>query len=253
MLLTLCATYLVVLIIHSALKHGLRVYRNAVAEDVLKSSPRASGSTGYRTRGRTMVGSCAEGKRIAVLGQEVEAISVFAGTAFAEVAVHGGTIIGLSLFMILTQPLLASICLRFLLPQVLLVPFIQRRINVLSQERVGARRTLNTSVMDADTDNFLSTSVSLRGLGVNIAWWKSIARVLVNGLNALAPLTVLRLGGLLVIHGLTTLGVIVAFVSGFQRLADPARDLLDYYREASLTETRYRMAADRLCSVPSSR
>jgi ABC-type bacteriocin/lantibiotic exporter with double-glycine peptidase domain len=40
-------------------------------------------------------------------------------------------------------------------------------------------------------------------------------------------------GGYLVTSGATTIGTVVAFISGFQRLADPSRELLAYYRLAA--------------------
>ena len=60
----------------------------------------------------------------------------------------------------------------------------------------------------------------------------------------LAPLGVLVFGRWLVIEGRTDSGTLVAFLSGFDRLAEPVRALVAYYREASLTQTRYRMIAD---------
>jgi hypothetical protein len=39
---------------------------------------------------------------------------------------------------------------------------------------------------------------------------------------------------------------VVAFISGFQRLADPSRELLAYYRLAAETHVQYRLIARRL-------
>jgi hypothetical protein len=44
--------------------------------------------------------------------------------------------------------------------------------------------------------------------------------------NHLAPLSVLMLGGYPVTTGAATVGIVVAFISGLQRLADPSRELL---------------------------
>ena len=242
-LFTLGAIYLAVILCHQLVKHALRVYRNALAEDVLRSGRERiyhlTDDTGTCRRSQED-----EGTRVAVLGPEVEAIAKFAGSAFAEPAVQAGTILGLGVYMILTEPMLALFTLPFLVPQLMIVPWLQRRINDLSSARISSRRSLNDTVMGSDEERFVTLSWDLRCLGVNIAWWKSLARIAVNGLNALAPLVVLGYGGYLVIEGQTSIGVVVAFISAFQRLADPARDLLDYYREASLTGRRYALVRD---------
>jgi ABC-type bacteriocin/lantibiotic exporter with double-glycine peptidase domain len=64
-------------------------------------------------------------------------------------------------------------------------------------------------------------------------------------MNHLAPLSVLMVG-YLVINGETTVGTIVAFISGFERMADPSRQLIAYYRLASESQVQYRLIAERL-------
>jgi len=257
-LVTLCIVYFGVIAVHAITKHALRVFQGAVAEDVLRSA-RARlycASTPVEGEeddaGQDDEGADDEqgGKRVAVLGQEIEQIAVFSGNAFGEAAVQIATIIGLVGYMVVTEPLLAAISLPFLLPQAVAVPAIQTRINRLSADRVEERRELNAAVIDDDDERFLRSGRVLRMLGVNVAWWKSLARLLVNAFNALAPLAVLAVGGWLAIRGDTSIGTIVAFVSGFQRLADPAKHLLDYYRAASLTQTRYRLVSSFLEETP---
>ena len=41
-------------------------------------------------------------------------------------------------------------------------------------------------------------------------------------------------------------GGIVAFTSGIGRLNDPWGDLVNYFRDLSLTQVKYRLAADRV-------
>ena len=65
----------------------------------------------------------------------------------------------------------------------------------------------------------------------------------VNLLNALAPLSALVFGGYLVIQGETTIGVVVAFISGFDRLAAPLRELIAYYRLAAQAHVQHEMVA----------
>jgi ABC-type bacteriocin/lantibiotic exporter with double-glycine peptidase domain len=68
---------------------------------------------------------------------------------------------------------------------------------------------------------------------------KSTTNLLTNS----APLSVLLMGGWLVIEGRTTVGVVVAFLSGLQRLEDPLRELLNVYRLAAQARVRHDMIA----------
>jgi ABC-type bacteriocin/lantibiotic exporter with double-glycine peptidase domain len=65
----------------------------------------------------------------------------------------------------------------------------------------------------------------------------------VNLLNGLAPLSVLLVGGVMVIEGETTIGVVVAFISGFDRLSTSLRELIAYYRVAAQAAVQHRMIA----------
>jgi ABC-type bacteriocin/lantibiotic exporter with double-glycine peptidase domain len=71
--------------------------------------------------------------------------------------------------------------------------------------------------------------------------FKFAIKLMNNLMNHFAPLTVLMAGGYLAINGETTVGTIVAFISGFERMADPSRELLAYYHLASESQAQYRL------------
>ena len=52
---------------------------------------------------------------------------------------------------------------------------------------------------------------------------------------------VLLFGGWMVIEGRTELGVVVAFISGFEKIMDPARELLNFYRRMAQMRVQYRL------------
>ena len=59
-----------------------------------------------------------------------------------------------------------------------------------------------------------------------------------------SALTVLLVGSYFVMIDEATIGVVVAFISGFQRLADPLSALLTYYRTAAQANVQHRMIAE---------
>ena len=72
---------------------------------------------------------------------------------------------------------------------------------------------------------------------------KFLLKGAINLLNNLAPLAVLMVGGYMVLQGESTVGVVVAFISGLQRLADPVRELMNYYRVAAQANVQHSMIA----------
>ena len=66
----------------------------------------------------------------------------------------------------------------------------------------------------------------------------------------MGSLVVLIAGGYLVIRGQTTVGTVVAFISGFERLSGPLRDLLNFYREYSQAKVQYQMIVQWVDGVP---
>ncbi len=71
--------------------------------------------------------------------------------------------------------------------------------------------------------------------------WKNLLKSTIALLSAAAPLGVLVIGGLLVIEGTSSAGMIVAFLAGLQRIAAPIRDLIGFYRLAAQAQVQYRL------------
>ena len=58
----------------------------------------------------------------------------------------------------------------------------------------------------------------------------------------------LGVGGWYVIHGQTSVSTLVVFISGFQRIADPWDQLINFYRTAQIAQTKYRLFARTLAT-----
>lgn len=59
-------------------------------------------------------------------------------------------------------------------------------------------------------------------------------------LNTLGPMSVLLFGGYMAMIGETQVGVIVAFLSGFDRLFSAVRELIGFYRVAAQAVVQHR-------------
>jgi ABC-type bacteriocin/lantibiotic exporter with double-glycine peptidase domain len=55
---------------------------------------------------------------------------------------------------------------------------------------------------------------------------------------------VFLVGGIYVISGELEFGTVVAFVAGMAKLNDPWGDLVNYFRDATVAQMKYRLVAD---------
>ncbi len=148
--------------------------------------------------------------------------------------------------MLVVQPMIALVSLAFFVPQMIFVPLLQRAANRRAKRKVELVRELGELIVLPEDDQGARYRDRLDQVyHVRLRYYalKFLIKFLNNLLNHVAPLSVLMVGGYLAIQGATTIGTVVAFISGFQRLADPSRELLAYYRLAAETRVQYRLIA----------
>jgi ABC-type multidrug transport system fused ATPase/permease subunit len=252
-------------LLQGGLKYTLRLYGGAVSEDVIRNARLRlfAIATGAATPAeeRVAVRSAGSGRAVSVIGPEIDDVGSFVGEGFAEPLVQVGTFLGLLGYMLVVDPLLAGVSLVLFTPQVLLLPWVQRHVNRLTRRRVRLMRSMGDAVAEAtalaepsgseDTarhaevkSTFETRLVEIRDTRVRLFRWQYAGKVLVNIFSHLGPLTVLMFGGYLVMAGRSTFGVIVSFVTGFERLAEPARELSGFYQLVSMTRVEYHTISD---------
>ena len=62
-----------------------------------------------------------------------------------------------------------------------------------------------------------------------------------NLLDAFGPVCVLTFGGWLVIHGQSSVGALLVFITGFQKVGDPLDQLMGFYRTSQNAFVKYEM------------
>jgi ABC-type bacteriocin/lantibiotic exporter with double-glycine peptidase domain len=232
------AIYLGTVVLQGGLKYLLRVYRAFVSECATLHLRRAA-----RDRG----GDDDQGQTVSIVASEVERVGGFVGEAFSEPVLQGGILVAVLGYMLVVEPTIALVSLSFFLPQMLLVPLIQRLVNRRAARKVQLVRDLGEHIVDAvRREHYEHTARQVYGVRMSYYRLKFLSKLLTNFVNNLAPLSVLLVGGYLVIEGQTTVGTIVAFISGFERMADPSRQLIAYYRLASESQVQYRLIVERL-------
>lgn len=172
------------------------------------------------------------GEAVSIINAEVNHLGGFAGQAPSQAVANSALLVGMLSYMLWMSPEIAGLSAALVLPQVLLMPVIQQRLNRLVNKRILMLRALGEDISNDPAQAANGRLTAIYHNRMAFEFWKNLMKAILNTLNLLAPLAVLGWGGYLVIQGQTTVGVLVAFLSGFDRLAAPVRELLTFYRNA---------------------
>jgi ABC-type bacteriocin/lantibiotic exporter with double-glycine peptidase domain len=235
----LAALYAVAVLAHNLLKFVLKTGQGWLAESAVLRARRAL--LAHERAGRE-AGAQALGASVSVLGSELDRLGGFIGAAPSLAVANLAMLAGVLGYMLYAEPQLAAISLLLLLPNLILTPLVQRRLNALTRVQVSTLRDFGDSVVAGCHEGV--TRPMMETLYANRMWfhlWKNLLKTLLGLLGAAAPLGALLAGGLMVIAGDATPGLIFAFLSAFNRIAGPIRDLIAFYREAAQAGVRYEM------------
>jgi ABC-type multidrug transport system fused ATPase/permease subunit len=248
MVLVLCAAYAGVVLTHGATKLALNVYRGWVGERAVRD---------LRTRMRGLVGDLpaaeaapeAQGVEVAVIVAEVEPVGGFVGGAVSEPLLQGGVLLTMLAYMIHIEPWMAATGVALFLPQLIFVPLMQGAINRRTGARVGLLRALSVSLIgplsgDGTRDRADATRIHhIFELNMGVYRLKFGMNFLMNLCNHLQIVAALVLGGWFVLTDQLEIGGVVAFISAIGRLNDPWGDLVNYFRDVSVTRVKYGLVA----------
>ncbi|WP_253283626.1 ABC transporter transmembrane domain-containing protein [Ruegeria atlantica] len=241
--------YVAVVLAHQLVKFGLWIYQSWLTE-----------STSLYTR-RHLLGVYEErqdqtdsGRTVSIIGSEVEKLSGFVGGALSGACANTVMLLGVVIYMFVVEPKIAVFALAFLVPQIVLTPWVQKYLNELLEKRVVLLRDLGEGISQEFGKDKSQAMVLLPDIYSNRIRFYVIKfglKSVLNLLNAIGPMTVMLFGGYLVIQGETQVGVIVAFISGFERISSPLRELIGFYRVAALANVQHKMIANWLSNLAS--
>jgi ABC-type bacteriocin/lantibiotic exporter with double-glycine peptidase domain len=247
------AMYAGVVLLQGGLKYLMNVYRQVISERAIRSMRQqiydATRGTEQPPATETP-GAAATGSRLAMVVAEVEPLGAFVGESISLPIVQLGGLLSVLGYMLWIEPRIAVASLILYSPQIFLVPRIQAAINRRVQRRIVLVREMGEHVVQEAAK--VETPATRAGQyeerihkiyrqQVRIAYLSYSVTFLNNLLEHSGTISVLMIGGWLVIHGQTDVGTIVAFLSGFERISDPWRELVSFYRRASAARVKYQL------------
>lgn len=239
----LAALYVLAVVANRIVKGALTVGQGWLAESAIRHTRSQIGHILYTHHAKRR--DLPPGDTVSVLAHETIQLGGYVGEVPSRAIVNIATMVGTIGYMLWEDTKVAAVGLALLVPQLVLLPLMQRVINRLNAQHIRQQRALGNEVVEcADEERRESRLDQLYRLKISIHLWKALMKGLLSLLGNLAPVGILIFGGLMVIEGTTTLGIVVAFVSGFQRIQDPVQDLFGLYRRTALAYVHHGLVRD---------
>jgi ABC-type multidrug transport system fused ATPase/permease subunit len=256
----LCGVYLAVLLAQGGLKYQLNVHRGSLVEHIafkLRHRVFAVLVDEPLKRGEHAT-TIDKGAVVSITSSEVEEVAGFVGDSISFPLLQAGTAFGTLGYLFWVQPEIAAFAVALFIPQIVIVPMGQRRINRWAAIHARLLRKLGGAIVSSEKNaltlkhlerRFAKLSLGALTIRVLVYRVKFLLTFLGNFVDALGPLIVLSVGGWLVLAGKAEVGTLVVFISGFQKVADPWDQLLTFYRTTSNARTKYRLITDTLTEL----
>lgn len=245
----LCAAYAGTALVQGGTKLVVNIYRSWIGERATRD---------LRRRVHLLVSSTsaasstleAEGVQASMIVAEVEGIGGFIGSAVSEPLLQGGILLSVLGYMIHVDFWMALTAFLLFVPQLIFVPLMQGAMNERVRARVQIIRLLSISVVegtagdaarDRDDDERIQ---HVFDLNMGFFKLKFSMNFLMNLSTQLQIVGALLVGGWAVYQNRLEIGGVVAFISGIGRITDPWGDLVNYFRDANLTQVRYALVRD---------
>jgi len=244
LLLIYCAAYIVAVFIASGLKFVINILQTRIGQQAL-ANMRKDLYSHILTLPVTFFQKSSPGMVVSSLVTELATAGELVGQAVAVPIGNTLTLLAFAGYMFYLDPLLAVLSISTYPFAVFLVPLLQRKSNAANKARVDGTRKMSSLI-----DEVISGIHEIHGNGsyrieerrfgsivdqlfkIRVVWivYRGAAKVLNNFFQNLGPFILFLVGGYLAINGRFDLGALVAFLSAYEKLYDPSKELMDFYQ-----------------------
>ncbi len=195
------------------------------------------------------------GTVISAMTAELNTIGFFLGGAIAIPITSVLTFVVFIGFMFNLNKWLALLSMGIYPFELFIIPYLQKKYNKLNKERVKTTRAMANVVNESISgiheihgntsygleEKKLSSFISqLYALVKKLFIVKYGIKFANNVFQSLGPFILFLVGGYMAIHGQFTLGALVAFLSAYEKVYDPWKELIEYYQSYQDAQIRYR-------------
>lgn len=253
-----CSGFIASVLLASLLKYAINVIQTYIGETALARMRRELYSH-VMTLPLSFFRKSSPGTVIAALVQELSSAGEFVGQAVAVPITNVLTLLAFGGYLFYLNPLLAGLSFALYPLLIYILPKLQRRTNHWNKERVDATRVLSSKINETITgihevhgngsykiENRKFAKYVQELFRVRIIWtlYRQGVKVLNNLFQNMGPFILFLVGGWLAINGRFDLGALVAFLSAYEKIYDPWRELMDFYQIYQDATTRYTKTMD---------
>ena len=242
----LCAVYAGVVLVQGGTKLILNVYRGWVGERAIRDLRHRIHSV-IEVPTTSSPAAEAQGIAVSMIVAEVDPIGGFVGESVSEPLLQGGVLASVLAYLIHLDPWMALGAVALFIPQFLFVPLMQAAVNRRAGSRIRILRQLGIGVIDQSDGHFRADERRIDrafALDMGIFRLKFTMNFLMNLCSHLQIVSAMLIGGWWVYTDRLAIGGVVAFISGIGRLSDPWGDLVNYFRDISVNQVKYRLLAN---------
>ena len=248
-----CGLYLAAVLIASGLKFIINWIQTYLGQQTL-ARLRKELYAHILTLPLSFFRKASSGMVVSSLVTEVVSAGELVGQAVAVPVNNILTLLAFAGYMFYLNPLLAAISIGIYPIVIFVVPKLQARSNRANKMRVDVTRDLSSKIGETvsgihEVQGNASFRIENRKYGkfvdrlfeVRIVWnlYKQAIKVLNNLFQNLGPFILFIVGGYLAIQGRFDLGALVAFLSAYEKLYDPWKELMDFYQVYQDATTGY--------------
>jgi putative ABC transport system ATP-binding protein len=195
------------------------------------------------------------GTVISAMTAELNGIGFFLGGALSIPVTSVLTFVVFLGFMFTLSPLLAMLSVTIYPFELIVIPLLQKKYNRLNKKRIKTTRAMANVVNESisgiqEIHSNASYALEKKRMGNYITSLYSLLKRLFfvkygikfanNLFQSVGPFILFLVGGYLAIHGQFTLGALVAFLSAYEKVYDPWKEMLEYYQALQDAQVRYR-------------
>jgi ABC-type multidrug transport system fused ATPase/permease subunit len=257
-LLLYCGLYIGAVVLAGGLKYFINVLQGFLGQKILYEM-REQLYKHLLTLPLTFFRRTPPGMVIASLTSELGSVGEFMGGALAVPVINVLSLVAFAAYMTYLNPLLAILSFAMYPIEILIIPMLQNRFNRLNQKRISITRSLSNVISEAisgmheihgnasfdlEHRKFAGFAESLFGLRHRMNIYRFLIKFTNNFFQSLGPFILFLVGGYFTINGRLDLGALVAFLSAYEKLYDPWKELMDYYQDFQDSRMRYRQVMD---------
>ena len=257
-LLVLCSAFLGLVLVNGGFKYFINVYRGVVGERMLRRLR-------YDLFVRVLrfplphFRRTSQGELVSMIVAETEPLGGYIGDSFALPAFQGGVLLTILVFMFVQDPVLGAAAVALYPIQIWLIPKLQKRLNQKKKEKVRLARALSERIGEVvsgirevhthDTSRleraeFTGRIGEIFRIRVQIYRLKFFIKFANNFIAQVTPFFFYSIGGYLVIEGDLSFGALVAVLAAYKDLANPWKELLNFYQVQEDARIKYDLLRD---------